>query len=63
MSERTQRFRPGESVPESGIYECDCGKAHRWSTSTNVKDHTFPPLPEDCSGGAWIMKDPAHPAS
>ncbi|MGW8396010.1 hypothetical protein ACWGLP_04835 [Streptomyces lydicus] len=62
MSENQATYRPGEVVPQSGIYECDCGKAHRWSTSTDVNGHRFPPLPEDCPGGAWIMKDPAHPS-
>jgi hypothetical protein len=59
MSE-THSFRPGEIVPDSGIYECDCGQGHHWST--DVKGHRFPPLPEGCSGGTWAMKDPAHPA-
>ncbi|MGW7488247.1 hypothetical protein [Streptomyces sp. NPDC054786] len=62
MSEPAQTFHPGETVPQSGIHECDCGQSHRWNTSTNVKNHTFPPLPEDCPGGTWVMKDPAHPA-
>ncbi|MFG2833333.1 hypothetical protein ACGFWI_38945 [Streptomyces sp. NPDC048434] len=63
MSEKAQTFHPGETVPQSGIYECNCGQSHRWDASTNVKNHTFPPLPEDCSGGAWALKDPAHPAT
>lgn len=30
-------------VPESGIYECDCGQSHEYST--DVKGHRFPPAP------------------
>ncbi|ELS50830.1 hypothetical protein [Streptomyces viridochromogenes] len=51
--------RPGEIVPESGIYECDCGQSHGYST--DVKGHRFPPLPGDCTGGGWTLKTAAHP--
>ncbi|MFG2895408.1 hypothetical protein [Streptomyces sp. NPDC048248] len=51
--------RPGEVVPDCGIYECDCGQAHHWST--DVKGHRFPPHPQGCSGSTWTLKDPAHP--
>lgn len=54
-----QTFRPGEQVPVSGIYECDCGQNHRFST--DVKGHPFPPVPEDCSGATWKLQTPAHP--
>ncbi|WP_256332951.1 hypothetical protein [Streptomyces sp. 2131.1] len=46
-------------MPESGIYECDCGAGHHWST--DVKGHRFPPLPPGCPGGAWALKTDAHP--
>ncbi|UQA90650.1 hypothetical protein [Streptomyces halobius] len=60
MNEK-ESFRPGEIVPDSGIYECNCGQHHHWST--DVKGHRFPPVPQGCSGSAWILKDPAHPAT
>ncbi len=60
MSEE-QTWHPGEVVPESGIYECDCGAGHHWST--DVKGHRFPPLPEGCSGAAWRLQTDAHPDS
>ncbi|MFI6122991.1 hypothetical protein ACIBCU_24950 [Streptomyces sp. NPDC051064] len=41
MSEERTSWHPGEVVPESGIYECDCGAGHHWST--DVKGHRFPP--------------------
>lgn len=60
MSEQNDSpHRPGEPVPVSGIYECDCAKTHR--ISTDVKGHPFPPLPEECSGSVWRLKTPAHP--
>ncbi|MBI0317776.1 MULTISPECIES: hypothetical protein [Streptomyces violaceusniger group] len=52
---------PGEIVPESGIYECDCGQAHDYST--DVKGHRFPPLPAGCTGEGWKLKTAAHPGS
>lgn len=59
MSEDDGRYRPGEIVPTSGIYECDCGHAHQWST--DVKGHRFPPPPDGCSGHTWKLKTEAHP--
>ncbi|MFB6962143.1 hypothetical protein ACFCYB_35485 [Streptomyces sp. NPDC056309] len=52
-------FHPGEIVPDSGIYECDCGQHHKYST--NVKGHRFPPLHDTCSGSGWKLKAPSHP--
>lgn len=49
-------YKPGMTVPASGIYECDCGAAHHWST--DVQGHTFPPLP--CSGTTWHLQTRAH---
>lgn len=50
-----QVYHPGETVPASGIYECDGqGCDHQWST--NVKGHTFPPMHGDCAGRGWRMK-------
>jgi hypothetical protein len=49
----TQVFHPGEIVPESGIYECDSGCGHRWST--DVKGHRFPPLHDGCTGKGWKL--------
>ncbi|MCV2460948.1 hypothetical protein OEB94_16825 [Streptomyces sp. ICN988] len=54
-------FRPGEIVPESGIYGCDCGQRHEYST--DVKGHPFPPLHGACTGSGWRLKTPAHPNS
>lgn len=48
-------FRPGEIVPESGIYECDCGK--RRGYSTDVRGHRFPPLQDACSESGWHLKE------
>ncbi|SEE49338.1 hypothetical protein SAMN05216483_6394 [Streptomyces sp. 2131.1] len=59
MGDEQRTWRPGEIVPESGIYECDCGAGHHWST--DVKGHRFPPLPPGCPGGAWALKTDAHP--
>ncbi|MEW2632549.1 hypothetical protein AB0903_13025 [Streptomyces sp. NPDC048389] len=53
-----QVYHPGEVVPESGIYECDCGQKHQ--CSTDVKGHRFPPLQDGCSGSGWTLKIPAH---
>lgn len=48
-------YHPGETVPASGIYECDGqGCDHQWST--NVKGHTFPPMRDGCAGQGWRMK-------
>ncbi|MFT9474773.1 hypothetical protein [Streptomyces sp. 11-1-2] len=52
---------PGEIVPESGIYECNCGDSHEYST--DVKGHRFPPLPDRCTGNGWKLKTAAHPGS
>ncbi|WP_433415000.1 hypothetical protein ACQP1V_36180 [Microtetraspora malaysiensis] len=49
-----ESYRPGMIVPESGIYECDSGCGHQWST--DVKGHRFPPLPDGCKGGGWKLK-------
>lgn len=59
MGDEQRTWHPGEIVPESGIYECDCGAGHHWST--DVKGHRFPPLPAGCPGGAWALKTDAHP--
>ncbi|MFD7425919.1 hypothetical protein ACFV6Z_02455 [Streptomyces sp. NPDC059818] len=59
MSDPRTTWHPGEIVPESGIYACDCGAAHHWST--DVKGHRFPPFPAGCSGSAWALKTDAHP--
>ncbi|MEU8775602.1 hypothetical protein [Streptomyces sp. NPDC048606] len=58
---RTEQWKPGEVVPRSGIYACDCGKEHQWSRSTDVRGHRFPPLPYGCTGKAWTLRDRAHP--
>jgi hypothetical protein len=52
-------FHPGEIVPTSGIYECDCGQPHEYST--DVKGHRFPPLHDGCSGSGWKLKVASHP--
>ncbi|GGU49073.1 hypothetical protein [Streptomyces lavendofoliae] len=59
MSEEKTWWHPGEIVPASGIYECDCGAGHHWST--DVKGHRFPPLPAGCTGGSWSVRTQAHP--
>jgi hypothetical protein len=60
MSESGEKtYHPGEVVPQSGIYECDCGQRHEYST--DVKGHRFPPLHESCSGTGWRLKAASHP--
>ncbi|MFF7296155.1 hypothetical protein [Streptomyces sp. NPDC008265] len=61
--DETTRWKPGEVVPQSGIYACDCGKEHVWSKSTDVRGHRFPPLPYDCAGQAWTLRTDAHPGT
>ncbi|MCW2879466.1 MAG: hypothetical protein JWQ95_3566 [Sphaerisporangium sp.] len=53
MAAAGQSHHPGTHVRESGIYECDAGDGHRWST--DVKGNVFPPLPDGCKGGGWRM--------
>ncbi|MEU5269811.1 hypothetical protein AB0G77_15010 [Streptomyces hygroscopicus] len=50
--------RPGEVVQGPDIYQCDCGRPHRYST--DAKGHRFPPLPVDCTGSGWTLKTAAH---
>lgn len=47
-------FKPGQKVRASGIYKCDSGCGH--SYSTNVKGHTFPPMDDGCSGQGWKLE-------
>lgn len=54
-----ETFQPGELVPFGGVYECDCGRGH--SFSTDFKGYPFPPLPEDCPGTVWRMKSAKQP--
>jgi hypothetical protein len=54
-----ETYRPGEIVPASGIYECDCGNSHEYST--DVTGHRFPPMQQGCGGSRWRLKTPAHP--
>jgi hypothetical protein len=62
MDEDTEKVHhPGEIVPLSGIYECDCRQGHEYST--DVKGHRFPPLHQACSGSGWRLKAPAHPGA
>jgi hypothetical protein len=58
MTSSEQVHRPGEIVPESGIYECDCGAGHEYST--DVKGHRFPPLHDACPGSGRKLKSAAH---
>ncbi|MFJ6940191.1 hypothetical protein [Streptomyces sp. NPDC101132] len=59
MNEDKTSWHPGEIVPASGIYECDCGGEHHWST--DVRGHRFPPLPDVCLGEYWTLKTETHP--
>ena len=38
-----------------GFYECVAGDKHSWSV--NVRGHRFPPLPDGCKGGGWVLKN------
>jgi hypothetical protein len=51
MAAAGESHHPGTKVTDSGICECDGGCGH----STNVRGHTFPPLPEGCKGGGWRL--------
>lgn len=46
-------YRPGEVVPETGMYECDTACGHSWST--DVQGDRFPPVPHECSGTGWKL--------
>ncbi|QUH02452.1 hypothetical protein HUO13_18050 [Saccharopolyspora erythraea] len=50
--------KPGEQAPLGGLYECDGGCDHTFSTERD--SHVLPPLPDDCVGGAWRLVH-AHP--
>jgi hypothetical protein len=54
MANIGDKFKPGDIVPDSGLYECDGGTKHEWST--DVKGHRFPPLPAGCAGKHWVLK-------
>ncbi|MFF8996321.1 hypothetical protein ACF09H_41710 [Streptomyces sp. NPDC014983] len=58
-ADRDQTYRPGEVVPVSGIYACDCAQGHEYST--DVMGHRFPPLRSGCTGSGWKLKTAAHP--
>lgn len=48
-------FEPGEVVPESGLYVCDCGGQHlHWGT--DMRGHRFPALPSGCTDHAWALR-------
>ncbi|MEV8410172.1 hypothetical protein AB0R12_31620 [Streptomyces niveus] len=55
MRRRAAAFEPGEVVPQSGLYVCDCGGQHlHWGT--DVRGHRFPALPSGCTGHAWGLR-------
>lgn len=56
MTENGQIYHPDTKVPQSGIYECSGGCGH----STDVKGHTFSPLPDGCEGAGWVLKQAVH---
>jgi hypothetical protein len=58
MNQEKTWWHPGGIVPASGIYECDCGAGHHWST--DAKGHRFPPLPAGCAGRPWSMRTETH---
>lgn len=58
MSDEHAVFHPGEVVQDSGIYECDCGQAHEYST--DERGHPFPPLRPNCTGSGWRLKQSPH---
>ncbi|MCW2881304.1 MAG: hypothetical protein JWQ95_5404 [Sphaerisporangium sp.] len=53
MAEEGEIFHPGIKVTQSGIYQCDAGCGHQWST--DVQGNVFPPLPKGCKGGGWRL--------
>ncbi len=61
MNEKTQLLHSGQKTPASGIYECDCGKGHRFST--DVEGHRLPPMPHGCQGRGWRLARATHDAA
>ncbi|MFD8076764.1 hypothetical protein ACFV3E_29395 [Streptomyces sp. NPDC059718] len=59
MDDKTRMHRPGEMVLVKGVYECTCGKGHRFA-GMDVHGHTFPPVPSACSGAGWDLLTPVH---
>lgn len=59
MSNDDGLHRPGDIAPTSGIYECDCGQHHEYST--DVKGHRVQPLHDACTGSGWKLKAASHP--
>ena len=55
MADVGDTFKPGEKTPDSGLYTCDSGCSHQWST--DVAGHTLPPLPGGCSGAEWKLAE------
>jgi hypothetical protein len=53
MASVGEKFRPGTTVPDSGLYRCDASCNHQWST--DAKGHFFPALPAYCAGSHWIL--------
>ena len=53
-TETTERpgGRPGDRIPEIGIYECEGQAEHSFEATTLGE---FPPLPEGCQGGRWVL--------
>jgi hypothetical protein len=44
--------RPGDRIPEVGIYECEGNAEHTFEATTLGE---FPPLPEGCESGGWVL--------
>jgi hypothetical protein len=51
-TESSTGYKPGDRVPEIGIYECEGHAEHSFEAQTLGE---FPPLPEGCEGGRWVL--------
>ncbi len=48
-------YRPGDRVPELGIYVCEGDTEHTFEATTLGE---FPPIPEGCEGDRWVAVKP-----
>jgi hypothetical protein len=58
MAEEQVVYRPGERIPELGVYESEGPVEQSFNADTLGE---FPPLPEGCSGWRLARKGPVGP--
>jgi hypothetical protein len=59
MATQQTVYRPGEPIPELGIYECE-GPVEKSFNAETLGE--FPPVPEGCSGWRLAKRGPVGPA-